>query len=420
MQLKVGGMGLNIFDRDKLLESHLYFGMKEWHYSKKFKTFDIQLKQVGAQRIQFKTDEGLEIAKMMGHHAQHLAQAKKEEQASDSQEIEKSEEGTPPEDKYVEVDTADPASVIGYYHVINPIQARHGVEVDTPTSGNLNQGDVIWVSEWAHNSSGTTRLRCAVGYVSLKPHLLKRLRGYTPGEVDKTKILEHLNRALQIYRCLPAESTGNIARCMIETWGEIFPAGVSIGSDGVARPVDTAHSRELAKLKATLAEDRANSARIIACLEQENSKLKKATSVAGGETANVATAAKLEAENNQVVAELARLKLAAADLKAETEKAEDKLAILRGQHEALQTKVVHAKARAADDSIMTSAQEPSEVSLPKDVQDVFEQANNADAVRSAQIPFFQNPLVNLHASLAVRVVTKRRHYGYTNQALRRQ
>ena len=42
--LKVGGMGLNIFDGGIPVENHLYFALQGWTYSQERNTFDITLK----------------------------------------------------------------------------------------------------------------------------------------------------------------------------------------------------------------------------------------------------------------------------------------------------------------------------------------------------------------------------------------
>jgi hypothetical protein len=53
--LKVGGMGLNLFDGHKLLESHLYFGMRGWNFSPAKGTFDLQFKDEAIGKIKFGT-----------------------------------------------------------------------------------------------------------------------------------------------------------------------------------------------------------------------------------------------------------------------------------------------------------------------------------------------------------------------------
>jgi len=52
--LKVGGMGLNIFDGGIPVENHLYFALQGWTYSQERNTFDITLK-AGSKKIKFVT-----------------------------------------------------------------------------------------------------------------------------------------------------------------------------------------------------------------------------------------------------------------------------------------------------------------------------------------------------------------------------
>ena len=117
---------------------------------------------------------------------------------------------------------------------------------------------------------------------------------------------------------------------------------------------------------------------------KENDELKLVASAAGSETVSPTIAAKLKDENTEALAQLSRLKSATVALKTETEEAEDKLAIIRGQHDTLQTALARLR---ASEKILSQAgalevgcHDSNEVSLPQDMQDTFVQANNADAV----------------------------------------
>ena len=151
VQLKVGGMGLNVFDGPMMVESHLYFAMGGWTYSKQSKSFDIQLKD-GKKNIRFGTPDGMEIAEKMQEHTQSLASAKKEAAEAAEAEVE---EGEPPElEEDPEYDTSitedsEGDILLGYWRVENPILVRSGVEVSSDEAGKLEPGDTIKASTQA-------------------------------------------------------------------------------------------------------------------------------------------------------------------------------------------------------------------------------------------------------------------------------
>ena len=352
VQLKVGGMGLNLFNGDKVLESHLYFGMKGWNYSKKHQTFDIQFKSVKAPPIQLKTPDGLEIAEMMGSHTQHLAAAKqqakqnaKEKQSAAQEEEEEdeedegdvAEEGTPPDEEYDTVDTDNPGSMIGYYRVINRMQAREGIEADTAASGTLSQGDIVHVFDSTKNSAGGIRLRTNIGYVSMKPHLVKKLKSYTPGEIDESKIMTGLERALLVYKGLGSEGTVDIGGKMVVAWERIFGAGSGGSTSGGAANAEQADI--IATLQASLADVTTKSAAAVAKLEQENESLRIAVEAAGDAAEAAAKVAMLEAENSSLLEKLSSAEVAATKAKADIEELEDKFSVLSGKHETLQAEL---------------------------------------------------------------------------------
>ena len=56
------------------------------------------------------------------------------------------------------------------------------------------------------NSSGTVRLKSALGWVSFKPHLVKKLNAdYKPDSSDLEKVKEALERAIGLYSSMDDE-----------------------------------------------------------------------------------------------------------------------------------------------------------------------------------------------------------------------
>ena len=193
VKLKVGGMGLNVFDGQMPVENHLYFAMKGWTYSKGSETFDVQLKT--GVKLRFGTKQGMEIAENMQKHTQSLSEAKAKAKADEEENVG---EGEPPvpdldDDEYDTAITEDSEGdvLLGYWRVQNPILVRSGVEVSSDEAGKLEMGDVIKVAEVSKNSSGTVRLRSAMGWVSFKPHLVQKLSPeYKPDSADLDKLSE--------------------------------------------------------------------------------------------------------------------------------------------------------------------------------------------------------------------------------------
>jgi hypothetical protein len=101
------------------------------------------------------------------------------------------------------------------------------------------------------NSVGTTRLQGVMGFASLKPHLVRKLRKeYTPDKADELNIMQKVDASLQLYRCMRDEDADSVGASMQASWAEVFgdDSGEGVGGGGP----NVAMAREIARLKKEL------------------------------------------------------------------------------------------------------------------------------------------------------------------------
>ena len=162
VSFKVGGMGVQLMDKDKLLESHLYVGIVGWRYIRSERHFVIEAGKSGGaseKQIFLGTTEGEAIGMLMRNHAKSVATA-----LSTQRQDAKEKEAT--ELKKLE----------GPYRIESMTTLRAGPELDSEKLEDLAAGDIVNCVEAKKNSAGTVRLHLEdKGWMSHKPHLLVRL-----------------------------------------------------------------------------------------------------------------------------------------------------------------------------------------------------------------------------------------------------
>ena len=449
VKLKVGGMGLNVFDGQMPVENHLYFAMKGWTYSKGSETFDVQLKT--GVKLRFGTKQGMEIAENMQKHTQSLSEAKAKAKAEEEETVE---EGEPPvpdldDDEYDTAITEDSEGdvLLGYWRVQNPILVRSGVEVSSDEAGKLEMGDVIKVAEVSKNSSGTVRLRSAMGWVSFKPHLVQKLSPeYKPDSADLDKVKEALGRAISVYQSLDDERQLEVEGDLVSQWSAVFGGGDA----GAASPA--ADKRLSNAMKA--AEDSADKVEELtkesAAKSEEIAALKAEASAAaaaeGGQAAELsgkldAATSRIEELEKELAAAAEKAEAAAAaasegdgaaeelaSLRASAEKAEDEQALLKGKNDKLEAQVkklmeqlVAAKKAAPAAAAATPAGDDDEPALPPEVQAIFDKANNADASNDKQtaLTLYQGGVKKAMAHMKANPSTKKHLTPILQQVMKR-
>jgi hypothetical protein len=450
VQLKVGGMGVNVFAGQKPVANYLYFAIKGWTYSQREETFDINLKS--GEKIRFSTSQGAEIAENMNQHAVSLQTAKQEAAAAAE-----AEEGVPPEDGDYDMSVAEDSEgdiLLGYWRVQNPILVRAGVEVSTEEAGKLEPDDVVTVTEVSKNSTGTVRLKCKMGWVSFKPHLVRKLAAdYKPDSSDLDKITETLERVLSMYSLLDDDRQLEVESDLVSKWVAVFGGGDA----GAASPA--ADQRLVNAQKA--AEESAEKAEALekesAAKSEEIAALKEAASAAasaeGGQAAELST--QLDAANSTIVElkkELAAVtekaeaaEAAAADaskddsaeelatLRAAAEKAEDERATLMGKIEKLEAqqkklqgdnatlKEQLSEAKKAGPPAAAAAADDNEPALPAEVQAIFDKANAADASKDKKtaLTLYQTGVKKAMAHMKAHPETKKTLTPILQQVMKR-
>ena len=437
VQLKVGGMGLNIFAGQIPVENHLYFAMKGWTYSKREETFDVNLKN-GA-KLRFMTSQGKEIADAMNQHALSLSEAKAVAAAAAE-----AEEGIPPEDGDYDTaitDDEDGDVLLGYWRVQNPILVRCGVEVSSEEAGKLEQDDVISVTEVSKNSTGTVRLKCSIGWVSFKPHLVRKLKqDFKP---DLEAITAALERVLSSYQLLDDNCQLEVEGGLVSRWTAVFGGGDA----GAASP---AADKRLHNAQRAAEE----SAERIEALEKESAEkseeiaaLKAAASAAataeGGQAAELSgqldeANATIEGLKQQLAAAVEKAEAAAAKddaaeelaaLRESAEKAEDERATLMGKVEKLQAKQKQLQGENAKlkEQLKTApagasaADEEGEPALPAEVQEMFDKANAADAAKDKKtaLTLYQTGVKQAMAHMKAHPETKKHLTPILQQVMKR-
>jgi hypothetical protein len=434
VQLKVGGMGLNIFAGQVPVENHLYFAMKGWTYSKREETFDVNLKS--GDKLRFITKQGKDIADNMNQHAQSLSEAKAVAEAA--------EEGIPPEaGDYDTAITEDEGGdvLLGYWRVQNPILVRSGVEVSSEEAGKLEPDDVIRVTEVSQNSTSTVRLKCDLGWVSFKPHLVKKLKqDFKP---DLEAITEALERVLLTYRLLGDDCQLEVEGGLVSRWAAVFGGGdAGAASPAADKRLHNAQraAEESAERVEALAKESAEKSDEIAALK---AAALSAASAEGGETAYLS--GKLEEANStieglkkELAAAVEKAEAAAAKddtaeelaaLRSSAEQAEDERATLMGKVEKLQSqrKKLQGENAKLKEQLQaapagaSAADEEDEPALPAEVQAIFDKANAADAAKDKKtaLTLYQTGVKQAMAHMKAHPETKKHLTPILQQVMKR-
>lgn len=448
VQLKVGGMGLNVFAGQMPVANYLYFAMKGWTYSKREATFDINLKS--GEKIRFATSQGQEIADNMNKHAVSLSEAKAE--AAAAAEAAETEEGIPPEDGDYDItitDDSDGDVLLGYWRVQNPILVRSGVEVSTEETGKLEPNDVVKVTEVSKNSSGTVRLKSKTGWVSFKPHLVRKLvADYKPDSSDLVKITEALERVLSMYSMLDDDRQLEVEGDLVSKWVAVFGGG-DAGAASPAADMRLVNAQKAAEESAEKAEalekESAAKSEEIAALKEEASA---AASAEGGQAAELST--KLDAANSTIeelkkdlAAAVEKVEAAAAEaskddsaeelatLRTAAEKAEDERATMMGKIEKLEAQqkklqgenatLKEQLSEAKNGSSAAAAAADDEPALPAEVQALFDKANAADASKDKKtaLTLYQTGVKKAMAHMKTHPETKKTLTPILQQVMKR-
>jgi hypothetical protein len=175
VQLKVGGMGVAVFDGSTLLESHLYVCMQNWGINTRRGNRELRITVRNSKnKVKFATGEAAKICEVMTSHAKALQAAKKAQRKQGQKAVSKLQ--AVKETAPTAANNTD-ASHAGQYRVIHLCTVRAGCELISDSVGTLDEGEVIEVTKSASLPSGVTRLKCASGWVTLKPHLLEQVCG---------------------------------------------------------------------------------------------------------------------------------------------------------------------------------------------------------------------------------------------------
>ena len=152
MQLKVGGMGLNLFDGERVIQSWLYTDLVSWQFSKLRE--ELYISERGGVTIRLGTVDGDQIGSLMRDYALQISEAKSDEK-SQSEAFAK-------------------ANLLGDYTVLESLRARDEIDPRSAKRCQLDKGEVITATDCSVGD-GLTRLKCAAGWVSLKPHTLEKV-----------------------------------------------------------------------------------------------------------------------------------------------------------------------------------------------------------------------------------------------------
>jgi hypothetical protein len=364
-------MGVTLFDGPKLLTSYLYYDLKGWTYSKTEDMFVLKVKKkdgkaVG-QTIKFQTkhDEGAIIAEAMNEHAQGLAQAKKKQSQSSTdailEEEEEEEEEESEEEEEDDIPEAGSTEVNGFYRVLNPILIRTGSEMDSSQAepSMLDEGQVIEVTESLGLESGVIRLHFKEGWISLKPHLVKKLKNYQPEDTPEQKTVAALKACLKMYNDVVFKGEdANLKDQLISAWTDAFPSQDAAGVGDIAPSAGSADTAalhgEVEELQKTVDSQQAAFADEKSALD---AKLNDA--VADAETAK----SNLEAAQKSATA-------AQAELGALRMSSGEEIAGLKAEIEDLTTALQEVESKASA---------PATSAMPADAEDMFAKARAADA-----------------------------------------
>lgn len=210
------------------------------------------MKAAAGEKAKAKTDtlqfqvlpgEGAVIAEAMNDHAKALAKAKETTAAAKSDAIEEGDEDEEEEedddddeDEQGEEPEAGSPELNGWYRAENPILVRAGIDLETEQSGMLEKDEMINVTASGALASGQIRLQFATGWISLKPHLVKRVKDYTPPETPEESTVSALRQVITMFaQCGKADA---LAAELKAIWAAEFGDGGSGSHDAAAAKVD--------------------------------------------------------------------------------------------------------------------------------------------------------------------------------------
>eukprot|EP01052_Picozoa_sp_SAG31_P008354 SAG31_NODE_420_length_15868_cov_11.896823_8_plen_2386_part_00 len=151
VQLKVGGMGVHLFDGEKIIQSFLYTDLVSWQFSKLRE--EVYISERGGMTIRLGTIDGDAIGALMSEYAMKISEAKDGEKSQSA--------------------ASAKANLLGQYTVLESTWACKTEDLHSSKLAQLQEADVITVVD-ALSVGGLTRLKCGAGWVSLKPHTLEK------------------------------------------------------------------------------------------------------------------------------------------------------------------------------------------------------------------------------------------------------
>jgi hypothetical protein len=382
IHLKVGGMGVTLFDGPNMLESYLYFDIAGWTYGKEEDNFVLQIKS-GNKKIKFGTQPGDKdkIAKAMNTHAMGLAKAtrkqakeSKETPASIDENQEEEEESDSDEEDEIPPEAGSP-DVLGFYETLNPILVRTAPALDSAQAepSMLDKGQVIEIVESKGLETGEIRLGFAGGWITLKPHLVEKCKNYQPEATPEEQAVETLKSCLKLYKDIALTGeTAELQQQLMSVWAETFNESAA-GESGAD---NSALRAKVEKLQSMLGSQQAAFADEESALEPKVSDAMVAAKAANAEKeaaqqAAAAVQAELDAFRLSSGEEIARLKAEAADLKAGLE---SKAALAAPAANGSPTAPAAPAEPPAAASVLLRAS-----SLPDDAEELFATARAADA-----------------------------------------
>ena len=164
LQLKVGDTGISFLHNGRMVQVQPYEALSRWAFEADLKRLVIGLKDPPKELTMF-TDDPKTVCLAMQTQATSYAATKRKLRRDTAH----ASEDTPEEA------SGDQDKLLGEYLVKRKAVLRKEAAMDSEQAGELTKGEVIDVKESVVLDNGTTRLRCASGWISNKPHLVERL-----------------------------------------------------------------------------------------------------------------------------------------------------------------------------------------------------------------------------------------------------
>ena len=145
------------------------------------------------------------------------------------------------------LDAGSPVA-LGFYETQLIVLEQSGAEMDSAQAepSTLDAGQVIEVVESVRLDSNIVRLRCAQGWISLKPHLLIKLEDHRPEDTPKHKSVAALKASLETYNTIVCTGESvELKQQMVVTRISVFPERPALSFVGASDSV-----AETAKLQA--------------------------------------------------------------------------------------------------------------------------------------------------------------------------